>query len=185
MATGALKDHLDLHPEITDYNQVVTLITAWCSAKMGQRKLKAASSASSTVFTDVNALWWKTGKGNKTWNNNWNNFNWKGGKPTGKFGKKGTVKGKTTKGNWSGGSWNNTGQSGKGWYSGGKSTGKKGRRVKEKLAHGELLQKALARAKLHLVQTSASTVANLAIWQKTASRVLLQPWILATSSLNI
>jgi hypothetical protein len=111
----------------------------------GSKELKSASSSSAA--TDVNALWWKTGKGNKNWNNNWNNFNWKGVKPTGKFGKKGTSKGKMTKGNWSGGSWNSTGQNGKNWYSGGKSTGKKGKKGKGKTGTWRIVAKGSGKGK--------------------------------------
>ena len=143
-ATGALRDHLDLHPGITsDYNQLVNLITNYYKSKATAASLQSALSNTTSTTATVN---WvnkggkgdkgKTGKGNwgktgwNNWNSNYNNWNngqqqnnysnWKG---YNNFkGNKGHFKdsGKkgTGKGNWSfkGGKSNH--------YKGGKTKGK-------------------------------------------------------------
>jgi len=88
-ATGALRDHLDLHPGITsDYDQLVNLITNYYKSKATAASLQSALSHSTSTTTTVNFVKGnkgykgKTGKGNwgKTgWNYSYNNYNnWKG-----------------------------------------------------------------------------------------------------------
>jgi len=146
-ATGALREHLDLHPGITsDYNQLVTLITSYYKSKTAAASLHSALGSASTTSATVN--WVNkgkpgkgTGKGNwgkPGWNNwgkpgNWkgqqqhyNNYsnwkgynNFKGGK--GNFKDSGKSKG-LGKGNW-----NFKGGKGKGGKAkGSKTTGTKG-----------------------------------------------------------
>ena len=89
-ATGALRDHLDLHPSITsDYDQLVNLITNYYKSKATAASLQSALSNSTSTTTTVNYVKGdkgdkgKTGKGNwgkNGWNSNYNNWNnnWKG-----------------------------------------------------------------------------------------------------------